>query len=230
MDAIECMKTRRSIRKYLDVPVEWDKVSDILDCGRLAPSAGNLQNWKFIVITDNEEKLPIAEACVQQLWIAKAPVIIILVSEPDKCKRFYGMRGERLYTIQNCAAAAQNMLNAAHGLGLGGCWIGAFDEDMLKRALGMPEEVRPQIVLTIGYPDEKVPKPRKFPLEVIAYRRKWRGRVYDGDKAMGWHSPKTEKVIHTGINLVKTAPDKVRAHAKKLSDKIKKKLKEKKNP
>lgn len=230
MDAIECMKSRRTIRKYLKIPVEWDKVSDILDCGRLAPSAGNLQNWKFIIITDDNEKIPIAEACVQQLWVAKAPVIIVVVAEPDKGKRFYGMRGERLYSTQNCAAAAQNMLNAAHALGLGGCWVGAFDEDMIKRALGMPEEVRPQIVLTFGYPNEKVPKPRKFPLEVVAYRRKWRGRVYDVPKAMGWHSPKTEKVIHTGINLIKTAPDKVREHAKKLSEKIKQKLKEKKNP
>ena len=229
MDAIECMKTRRSIRKYLSVPIEWDKVSDILDCGRLSVNAGNLQNWKFIIIAEEETKKALAQACVQQLWVATAPIIIIIVAEPEKAKRYYGMRGERLYTVQNCAAAAQNMLNAAHALGLAGCWVGAFDEDKVKSILGIPEEVRPQIILTFGYPDEKVPKPRKHPLEVITYRKVWRGRVYDVDKALGWYSPKVEKVIKKGVDIAKIAPDVVREQAKKLKEKIKKKIEEKKS-
>lgn len=228
MDAIKCMETRRSIRKYLNIPVEWDKVSTILNCGRLAPSAGNLQNWKFIVVNNKDIIGALSHACVQQLWITTAPIVIVIVAEPEKGRRYYGARGERLYTVQNCAAAAQNMLNAAHELGLGACWVGAFDEEMVRKALGMPEEIRPQIILTLGYADEKVPKPRKFPLETITYWNRWRGRIYDVDKALGWHSPKVEKVIHKGIDIAKTAPDKVKEQVKKISEKIKQKIEERK--
>ena len=175
MDVYEAAKTRRSIRKYKENPLAWDDVAKVLDSGKYAPSAGNLQNFKFIVVLDQEKREKISEACLQQYWMIKAPVHIVICSEPEKAERFYGVRGERLYSIQNCAAAAENMVLAAHSLGLGTCWVGAFDEDMVKRILGIPAEARPQIILTLGYPDEEPEEPIRHPLTSFLYVDQWRG-------------------------------------------------------
>ena len=178
MDVFECIRTRRSIRRYKSSPVEWEKIGRILEAGKAAPSAGNLQNWKFIVILDPAVRKRIAEICLKQEWMAEAPVHIIIVAEPEKGKWFYGLRGEKLYTVQGCSAAAQNMLLAAHSLGLGSCWVGAFDEESLRSAVFMPQEVRPQAVITIGYPDEVVPEPPEFTLENVMFFRNYGGQPH----------------------------------------------------
>ena len=212
MELLECIKTRRSVRKFLDIPVEWDKVGAVADAGRSAPTAGNLQNWKFIIVLDKEKRKAIAEACLKQFWMEKAPVMIVVCSEPEKAKKFYGIRGERLYSIQNCAAAVQNMLLTAHSLGLGSCWVGAFDEDMLKRALGIPEYVRPQAVVPLGYPAEKVPTPMQYQLENIVFMEGW-GSKFNLDSYLGYTSASVRDLIAKG---------------KKVAEKIKKKLKKEK--
>jgi nitroreductase len=229
METLECIKTRRSVRKFLDKPVPFDRIAAILDCGRLAPSAGNLQTWKFIVVEDKGPKEEIARACVDQMWIAAAPYIIIIVSEFEKMKRFYDLRGERLYSVQSCAAAAQNMLLAAHDLGLGACWIGAFDEEKVRNLLGCPADTRPQAVIPVGYPAEVPQKPNKYPIEIVSYWRQWRGRIYDTDKLVyGIYSPKTEKVVMKGVEAIRKAPETIRHHGKRLVEHIKKKSAERK--
>jgi len=228
MDTLECIKTRRSIRKYLDAPIPWDLISNILEAGRYAPSSGNLQNWKFIVVLDKGRKENIAEACLKQSWMTQAPVHIVVCAEPKKAERYYGIRGERLYTVQNCAAVAMNMLLEAHNQGLGGCWIGAFDEDMVKRALAMPEEARPQVILTIGYPDEKVPVPTRFPLEPMTYFNRWRGRIRDAPTYFGYYGPKIQRGIKKGEELIRKHGKKISEKTKEVAKKIHKKIKEKK--
>jgi nitroreductase len=229
METLECIKTRRSVRKFLDKPVPFDRIATILDCGRLAPSAGNLQSWKFIVVEDKGPKEEIARACIDQMWIATAPYIIVIVSEFEKMKRFYDLRGERLYSVQSCAAAAQNMLLAAHDLGLGACWIGAFDEEKIRNILGCPADTRPQAVIPIGYPAETPQKPNKYPIETVSYWRQWRGRIYDVDKLVyGIYSPKTEKVIMKGVEAIKNAPDTIRHHGRRLVEHMKKRSAERK--
>lgn len=226
METIDCIKTRRSVRRFLDKPVAWNDIAAILDCGRMAPSAGNLQSWKFIVIEDKDPKEAIARACVDQMWIADAPYIIVIVSEPEKMKRFYDVRGERLYSVQSCAAAAQNMLLAAHDIGLGSCWIGAFDEEKVKQILSCPADTRPQAIIPLGYAAGKAEKPNKFPLEIVSYRRRWRGRIYDIDKVMGMYSPKVEKVLGKGVEAVRKAPEHIKKHTKRAVEHIKKKVSE----
>lgn len=211
MEVVECIKTRRSVRKFLEVPVEWDKIGQIVDAGRYAPNAGNLQNWKFIIVLNQDTRKALAEACLQQLWMSKAPAHIIICSEPEKAKRFYGIRGERLYTIQNCAAAVQNMLLTAHSLGLGACWVGAFDEDMIKRAVSIPDYARPQAVIPIGYPGEKVPTPTMYQLENLVYMEGWGARIKDLDEYLGYTSAVVQDFIKKGKDL-----------AKKISKKLKK--------
>ncbi|RLE37933.1 nitroreductase family protein [Candidatus Woesearchaeota archaeon] len=173
MDILGVIKNRRSVRKFLDVPVSWDLIGLIMEAGKAAPSAGNLQPWKFIACTDESVIKQVATACLQQNWIATAPVVIVVVCDATTTKQHYGVRGEKLYSIQGCAACIENMLLVAHSLGLGACWVGAFEEIMLRNALGIPEEVRPQAVIPIGYPDEKPPEPVEFPLENLVYHNKF---------------------------------------------------------
>ena len=191
MDTLECIKTRRSVRKFKDKAVEWEKVVNILHAGRLAPSAGNLQNWKFIAIREEENRKKIAEAALQQKWMEKAPVHILIIAEPEKAQRFYGVRGERLYTIQNCAAVAENMLLAAHAQGLGACWVSAFDEDTIRRAVNLPEDAIAHAIIVIGYSDENPVMPPKARIEHITYIERWWNRRKIAP--YGWYSLYVEK-------------------------------------
>ena len=229
MEVLECIKARRSIRKYLDKPIPWDLVAHIIDAGRRAPSSGNLQNWKFILALDADKRKAIAEASLKQYWMEQAPLHIIIVAEPEKVKRYYGERGERLYSVQNCSIVATQMMLEATNLGLGSCWVGAFDEDMVKRALGMPKEARPQIILTIGYAGEVPPESPRFPLEPITYFNKWRGRIRDVPSYFYYFTPKIQRGIKStgavaekvGKSVMQKATDVAKSIRKKLEDKRK---------
>ncbi len=184
MNVFEAIATRRSIRKFTSQDVPMEILGVVLDAGRYAPSSGNLQNWKFILIKDPENKQKVAEAAMQQMWMAEAPFIIVVCAETEKINQFYGIRGERLYSIQNCAAAIQNMLLTAHSLGLASTWVGAFDENMLTRALNLPESVRPQAILPIGYPDEVVPAPTHYTLENVCYFESYGTRISNIERVL----------------------------------------------
>ena len=183
-DIFELIASRRNVKSFLPQFVSWDSVSRIIDAGRHAPSCGNIQNWKFIVIYEPDQKHQIAELCYEQYEVAQAGVLIVVCAEPEKAERYYGLRGERLYTVQNCAAAIENMLLEAHSLGLGSSWIGAFDEDGLKSVCSIPEEIRPQAIVAVGYAKEIPPKPPKYPLETLVYFGAWRRKMKDPAKYM----------------------------------------------
>lgn len=194
---LEAIKSRRSIRKYLDLPLEFEKVGCILDAGRMAPSAGNLQGWKFVLVVHPEKRLQVAEACLQQYWVATAPVLIIVCAEPNKSERYYGKRGEELYSLLDAGAAVENMLLAAHGQGLGACWVSAFDDAMLRRAVGVPDNARPIAVVTVGYPDEKPVAPLKFELHNIVFFDKYGNRVKDTAELFGDYSKSVSEALAT---------------------------------
>jgi nitroreductase len=223
MDVLEALATRRSIRKYLDVPVEWDKIGQVLEAGRLAPSAGNLQEWRFIVVTKHETRKEIAESALSQHWIETAPVHIVVVALTEKVKIHYGMRGERLYTIQDCAACATYMMLAAHELGLGSCWIGAFDEAKLQRILNLPDEVRPQMLLTVGYADEKPHMPPRYPINNLVFLENYggAGRIKDIDKVLWNHN-----VVGRAVGSVKETKKDFERLTKKDRGKLFERLKE----
>ncbi|PIN76922.1 nitroreductase family protein [Candidatus Woesearchaeota archaeon CG10_big_fil_rev_8_21_14_0_10_36_11] len=183
-DILDIIKSRRTIKHYLPKFVSWENVSRILDAARHAPSSGNIQNWKFIVIFEPEQKQALAKAAYEQYDIAMASVLIVVCAEPEKGERYYGMRGERLYTVQNCAAAIQNMLLEAHSLGIGTTWVGAFDEEEVKALCKIPEDIRPQALIAVGYSKEVPPKPPKYPLETVVYFHKWRNKARDPAKYM----------------------------------------------
>jgi nitroreductase len=169
MDILELIKARRSVRRYKGVLVEKDKLLSVLEAGHWAPTAGNLQSWKYIVVKDKKKRHDIAEACYNQMWMTEAPILIVVGAHIDKIKRYYGVRGERLYAVQECAAAIQNMLLTAESVGLATCWVGAFDEAAVKRIADIPENVRPQAIISLGYGDEKVPTPSKYQLKDVVF-------------------------------------------------------------
>ncbi len=210
MDVFECITTRRSIRKYKELPVAWDKVGQILEAGRAAPSSGNIQNWKFIAVLDKDLREGIAEASFQQYWMVQAPVHIVIVEEPLKAKRHYGLRGEKLYSIQNCAAAVQSMLLMAHELGLGACWVGAFDEERVKRLLKIIDEARPQAIITIGYADEVPPAPPKFKMDNVAYFNAWWGRIKDVNNFLEYTSANVLRTVDKGKEILRKINKKLR--------------------
>jgi len=183
-DILELIQTRRNVKYFLPKFVSWDNVARILDAARHAPSCGNIQNWKFVVVFDPDKKHQIAEACYGQYEIVQAGILIVVCAEPEKAERYYGVRGERLYSVQNCAAAIQNMLLEAHSLGLATCWIGGFEEESVKSTLNIPEDARPQAIIAVGYAKEVPAKPPKYPLEPIVYFNGWRARLRDPAKYM----------------------------------------------
>jgi nitroreductase len=181
-DIIDIIKSRRTVKSFNPKYIPWEQVAKILDAGRHAPSCGNLQNWKFIAVLEPELKTKLAEATHDQFNIALAGVLIVICAEPEKAERYFSARGERLYSIQNCAAAAENMLLEAHSLGLGACWIGAFDEDEVKDVCKIPNEMRPQIIIAVGYAKDFPEKPPKYPLEAVVYFNSWGNKMRDPAK------------------------------------------------
>lgn len=205
MEVSEVIKNRRSIRRYQEKKVSWADVSKILDAGRNAASAGNVQNWQFIVVTDKKRKDELATASLRQYWMNEAPVHIVICNKLEKVRRLYGSRGEKLYSIQNCAAAAQNMLLRATDLGLASCWVGAFDENAVARILKLPDDVIPEIIITIGYADERiVHTPIKTPLDNITFFEEWGKRERDYELwPIEKHVKKVEKAVEEKRNKVR---------------------------
>lgn len=227
MDALECIKTRRSIRKFKREPVEWIKIGKILEAGLAAPSAGNLQDFRLMAVTDEGKRKKLAHFCMDQLWMINAPVFIVVNSTFEKTKRYYGVRGERLYSIQSAAAATQNILLAAHAQGLGACWVGAFDEDSVAELLNIPGYCRVQAIVPVGYPDEKVPSPPKYGVEQMCHLNMFgdnAGKVWDirKDILKEW-SPYVEETVDSVRNAFNNDPkigEKISGHMKKLKDRF----------
>jgi len=171
METLKCIKTRRSVRNFKEKPVPEETLKRIIEAGTYAPSAGNTQDWVFVVVRDSETKRLLSSAALNQWFIAKAPVVIVVCSDLEKISRRYGERGKSLYSIQDTAAAIQNMLLAAWDLGLGTCWVGAFDEERIKEILGLPAGVRPVAIIPAGYPKEVPEKTERQEPEI--HYEKW---------------------------------------------------------
>ena len=169
LDVFEAVKTRRSIRKYADTPVEKDKLLKVLEAARLSPSANNNQPWHFIVVSDRSARESLLQSYTRE-WFVKAPVIIVACSYPDEA--WTRMDGVNYWTVDS-AIAVQNMMLVAHEAGLGTCWIGAFDEAKVKKVLAIPKEVRVIAMFPLGYPSEEKGEvtDRKSLDEIIHYDR-----------------------------------------------------------
>jgi len=169
MNIIEPIRQRRSIRTYLNKPVEHEKVLRLLEAARIAPSAKNFQEWRFIVVTDAARRRRLAQAAPAQTFVGAAPGVSVACAEHEN----YRMRGgQRAYPI-DVAIAIDHITLQAVAEGLGTCWIGSFYEDQVKAILGIPDQVTVVQMLTVGYPGGP-PRPlERLPLEQIVRWETW---------------------------------------------------------
>jgi nitroreductase len=170
MDVYEAIRTRKSVRSYLDKAVEPDKLERILEAARLAPSANNRQEWRFVVVTDPEVRRRLAHEGAGQRFVGEAPVVIAACAETDRRTMRCGLA---CYPI-DVAIAVDHLTLAAAAEGLGTCWIGSFDPQKVRSILGIPAEVEVVELLPLGYPRDPKPVAKsRLPLDTVVHREHW---------------------------------------------------------
>jgi nitroreductase len=159
LTVMDVIRRRRSIRKYRPSEIPREHLLEILEAGRLAPSAGNRQPWRFIVVRDPDQRRRLAEAARGQMFIADAAAVLVAIADPEASPR---------WCEKDVMIAMENMVLAATELGYGSCYIGAFEEEGVKSLLKIPDGLRVVALLPIGVPDEAPPqRPRKGLNEVF---------------------------------------------------------------
>ncbi len=183
MDTLKSIKTWRSTRKFQDKPIEEEKLEEVLEAVRRAPSWANMQCWRLVVVEDNEMKQKLSDlAFVESFFaplgyssnpaqkgIAQAPVVIVLCADPTKSGELW----DQQYYMTDAGIASQNLMLAAHSQGLGTVFVGVFEEDKIRSLLQIPQEIRIVGLFPVGYPIEPgETRPRKA-LGEIVFSGKW---------------------------------------------------------
>ena len=166
MDLAELIKGRRSIRRFSPREIPREHVQALMEAALWAPSAGNLESRHFHLIYNQKLKKSLVEVSYSQRFIAEAP-LVICASADMRIGRHYRKRGMELYAPQDVAASIQNILLTAHGLGLGACWIGAFDEARVTEIIDPPPYLRPVALIPVGYPSETPAPPPRSSIEAM---------------------------------------------------------------
>jgi len=169
LGVLEAIKERRSVRAYTCEEVSEEDVERLIEAARWAPSAGNIQPWAFVVVKEVETKRKLSYAALNQTFIQKASVVFVVCADVTRSSRVYGSRGEKLYSIQDTAAATENILLAAQELGLATCWVGAFRENEVAKAVKAPRNLRPVAIVAVGYPAERPAAPQRRSVNEIVH-------------------------------------------------------------
>jgi nitroreductase len=166
MEVYQAIRTRKSVRSYRDQPVEQEKLDRILEAGRLAPSASNRQEWRFVVVRDPAKRKLLASAA-RQPFVGEAPVLLVCCAETDH----HRMRCGHECFLVDVPIAIDHITLAAVAEGLGTCWIGAFDAGEVRRILGIPSDIVVVELLPLGYPADPAPveKSRRPVSEIVRY-------------------------------------------------------------
>lgn len=166
MEAYEAIISRRSIRRYTGKPVSQDMVDKLLRAGMSAPSASNLQPWQFVVIDERSLLDAVPGFHPHAAMIKEAPLAILVCGEPESSR----------YWQQDCAAATENILLAAHALGMGAVWLGLHPrEDRVKgmrELVQVPEDVVPMALIAVGYAAEEKPPSNRYN-EAKVHQNRW---------------------------------------------------------
>lgn len=177
-ELLDLLRSRQSDRKYSSKPVEREKIENIIEAGRIAPSACNAQPWKFIVVDEPEILMQLSDAASAKLlgmngFVNQAPVIIVIVREsPNLSARAGALVKQKDYSLMDIGIATAHMCLQAEAEGLGSCIIGWFDENRVRKLLNIPGSKRVELLITTGYSlAEKREKRRKPPEETVAYNK-----------------------------------------------------------
>jgi nitroreductase len=168
MDFFDVIRTRRSIRRYDDRPVEEAKLRAVLEAANDAPSAGNLQAYEIYLVQTPGARARLASTLPQMEFFAEAPVVLVFCANPERAVVRYSSRGRSLYSVQDATIACTQAMLAATALGLASLWVGAFQEKAVSEALTLPASIRPVALLPIGYPGESAaPRPRRALRDIV---------------------------------------------------------------
>ncbi len=168
MTVVEAIRKRYSCRAYQDRPVEQDKLAQVFEAARLAPSAKNMQDWRFVVVTDKEKRQQVAGSTNKPEVFGKAGVIIVACSNSD-----YVMRCGQATGPIDVAIALEHICLQATDLGLGTCWIGSFLPEEIRAILDIPDDITVIELMALGYPADEPKQPRREPIEKIVCYERW---------------------------------------------------------
>lgn len=171
------VKKRRMVRAFKPKPIRGKALWKIIRNVHRAPSAGHLEPQELIIVRDPDVKKRLVEAALDQMFIAEAPVVIVICADPRRNMWRYGERGRNFYCTIDGAFASMLILLTAADEGLGTCFVGAFDDDEVAKVLNLPEEVRPIGVIPLGYPDEPSERIARRPLEEKVHFDRWGNRA-----------------------------------------------------
>ena len=226
MDVFECIQTRRSVRNYSQKNVDFEKLMIILEAACKAPTSGNLQDYRFIIVNNKNKIRALADHCNEQHWIATAPILIIVCADTEKTELYYGLRGQRLYSTQNSAAAVQNILLAAHALGLGACWIGAFNEEFISDEFGISGKIRPQAIITLGYAEGPLDPKTENDLDTMIFFNNYGAKIENMNLLLREYSKELDKVFSKGDEKLDKGLKSFKGQMKNLFNKAKDKFNE----
>lgn len=162
MDTLQALRTRRSVRRYEDKPVPKEVLVDIVDCARLAATARNVQPWEFVVVTEEADLKQLAAMVDYGKHIAAAGACVAVFCSDTR------------YYVEDGSAATQNLLVAAHALGLGTCWIAGDKKEyakLVREYLGVPDSYKLVSLVSVGYPAETPSRPKRALDEVLHWER-----------------------------------------------------------
>jgi nitroreductase len=168
MDFFEVIRSRRSIRRFDNRPVEEEKLNAILEAANAAPSAGNLQAYEIYLVRSPAELAGMAGLLARMKFFAEVPAVLVFCANPERSGVKYSDRGRALYAVQDATIACTQAMLAATALGLASVWVGAFQEQAVAEALALPASLRPVALLPIGYPGETVePRTRRALKDIV---------------------------------------------------------------
>jgi nitroreductase len=173
MDFETVVKRRRMCREFLERDVPQEKIDRILELASRYPSAGHTEPQEFIVVHNRRMKEDLAHAALDQIFVAQAPLVIVVVSDVRRSARRYGERGVSFFSIIDGAFVAMLILLAVVEEGLGACFVGSFYDEEVQEVLSLPQEVRPIGIIPIGYCAEGPRKFRRRSREQIVHRDRY---------------------------------------------------------
>ncbi len=163
---------RSSVRRYQDREVEPEILEQVVNLAATAPSAGNVESWDVVVVTDPSVRESLADSALSQEHVGQAPVALVVCANYVRSMARYSERGI-LYALEDATIAATYLMLAAHAAGLSTCWTGGFDDDMVRDILGLPTHIRPITILTVGYGAEAAISPQRRDVHEHIHQDGW---------------------------------------------------------
>jgi len=176
MDLNKVIFSRHSTRDYDDKRIKNEVLSEILEIAKYAPSAGNMQNWVFMIIEDKKKMSKLSEACLNQHWISQAPLLIVVCYDERSAKTLFPEKALE-YSIQNSTAASIYIMLKARDLDLGSCWVDIVKREEVSRQLKLPPYIIPSHIITIGYPKGDDKKTTRNEINLVTYFEEYGNKI-----------------------------------------------------